>query len=105
AVEANLIGQGILLMVLIVQDMGLLRVKIGVGEAETPRLILLQVGVGDVAVGLLREPVDFDMILRSGELLGHNCLLPILWSTITHCCSAPVEYQTAGRRSPPAYAL
>jgi hypothetical protein len=75
AVKAYLIGPGILLVILIVEHMGLLRVKMGVGEAETPRLILFQVSVGDVTVGLLRKPIDFDMILGSSELLGHDCLL------------------------------
>jgi hypothetical protein len=55
--------------------MSLFGVKMGVGEAETPRLVLLQVGVGDVAVGLLRKPVHFDVILRSGKLLDHTGLL------------------------------
>src|SRR5438552_14742073 len=62
-------------MVLIVKMMGLLRVKMGVRKTETARLVLLQVGVGDVAVGLLRKPVDFDVILRSGKLLDHTDLL------------------------------
>jgi hypothetical protein len=75
AVEADLIGPGVLLVILIVEDVGFLRIKMGVGEAETPRLILFQVSVGDVAVGLLRKPIDFDMILGSSELLGHDCLL------------------------------
>jgi hypothetical protein len=52
-------------MVLIVQNMSLLRIKMGVGEAETPGMVLLQVGVGDVAVWLLRKPVDFYTILGS----------------------------------------
>jgi hypothetical protein len=84
AVEAHLISPGVLLMVLIVEHMGFLGVKIRVREAETSRLVLFQVGVGDVAVGLLRKPVDFYVILGSGELLSHNCLLLTLWSTITH---------------------
>jgi hypothetical protein len=66
AVEAHLISQGILLMVLIVQNMGLLWVKMGIGEAETPGIVLLQVGVGDVAVWLFRKPVDLYAILGSG---------------------------------------
>jgi hypothetical protein len=52
-------------MVLVVQDMSFFRVEIGVGEAETAGLVLLQVSVSDGAVGLLRKPVDFDMILGS----------------------------------------
>ena len=75
AVKAHRIGEGVLLMVLIVEMMGLLRVKMGVRKTETARLVLLQVGVGDVAVGLLRKPVDFDVILRSGKLLDHTGLL------------------------------
>ncbi len=84
AVEAHFISQGVLLMVLIVQNMGLLGIKIGVGEAETPRRVLLQVGVGDVAVGLLRKPVDLYAILGSGELLRHHGLLLTIWSSIAH---------------------
>ena len=86
AIKAHLIGPGVLLMILIVENVGFFRVKMGVGEAETPRLILFQVGVGDVAVWLLRKPVDFDMILGAGELLSHNCLLPVVWSTIATSC-------------------
>src|SRR5262249_54061753 len=75
AVKTHLIGQGVLLMILIVQNVRLLRVKMGVGEAKTARLILFQVSVGDVAVGLLRKPVDFDAILWSGKRLDHTDLL------------------------------
>jgi len=53
-------------MVLIVEHMGLLGVKMGIGEAETPGIILFQIGVGDVAVWLFRKPVDLYSILGSG---------------------------------------
>src|SRR6266566_3951410 len=75
AVEAHFIGQGVLLMVLIVEHMRLLGVNMGVGETETPRRVLFQVGVGDVAVGLFRKPVDLYAVLGSGELFRHDCLL------------------------------
>jgi hypothetical protein len=78
AVKAYLIGPGVLLVILIVEHMGFLRVKIGVGKAETPRLILFQVSVGDVTVGLLRKPVDLDMIFGAGELLRHDYLLLVV---------------------------
>jgi hypothetical protein len=84
AVEAHLIGPGVLLVVLIVEHMGLLRVKMGVGEAETPRLIRFQVSVSDVAIGLLRKPIDLDVILGAGKLLGHDCLLSVVWPSIPH---------------------
>ncbi len=43
AVKAHRIGKGVLLMVLIVQNVRLLRVKMGIGEAETAGLVLFQV--------------------------------------------------------------
>src|SRR2546427_10087801 len=77
--------------------MGLLRVKMGVRKTETARLVLLQVGVGDVGVGLLRKPVDFDVILGSGQLLDHTGLLGAMalvgcGARIVHCIpsAAPI---------------
>jgi hypothetical protein len=69
-------------VILIVEDVGFLRIKMGVGKAKTPRLVLFQVSVGDVTVGLLRKPVDRDMILGSSELLGHDCLLLVVSPSI-----------------------
>ena len=75
AVEPYFVGQGVLLVVLVVQHAGFLWVKVGVGEPETARLILLQVCAGDVAVRLLGEPVDFRLVLGPGQLLYHGPLL------------------------------
>jgi hypothetical protein len=40
AIEPHRIGQGVLFMVLVVQDMGLVGVEIGVGKIQTPRGVL-----------------------------------------------------------------
>ena len=79
AVEADLISQGVLLMVLVVEDAGLVGVKISVGETQAAGVILLQVGVGDVAVGLLGEPVNFRLVFGSGKLIDHSSLLSRRW--------------------------
>src|SRR6266446_2164402 len=84
AVEAHFISQSILLMILIVEHMGLLWVKMRIGEAETPGMVLFQIGVGDVAVWLFRKPGDLDAILGPGELLRHDCLLLAMWSSRAH---------------------
>ena len=65
AVEAYLVGQDILLVVLVVENAGLFGVKMGVGEAQAAGVVLLQVLVGDVSVGLLGEPVDFRLVFGS----------------------------------------
>ena len=65
AVETHLVGQGVLLVVLVIEDAGLVGVEIGVGEPQAARVELLQVLVGHVAVGLLREPVDFGLVFGS----------------------------------------
>jgi hypothetical protein len=57
AIEAYLISQGILLMVLVVQDMGLFWVEIPVREAQAPR---------DVAIRLLSEVIDLYFIFGPG---------------------------------------
>ena len=75
AVEAHLIGQGVLLVVLVVEDAGLVGVKIGVGETQAAGVVLLQVGVGYVAVGLLGEPVNFRLVFGSRKLIDHSPLL------------------------------
>jgi hypothetical protein len=64
AVEANLIGEGVLFMILVVQDMGLLRVKVRVRKAQPPRIVLGQILIGDVAIGLLREPEYLNAIFH-----------------------------------------
>jgi hypothetical protein len=58
AVEANLISEGILVMVLIVEKVGFLGVEIRVGEAQASGVVLREVFVPDVAIGLLGEPID-----------------------------------------------
>jgi hypothetical protein len=75
AVKADFIGQGVLLVILVVEHVGFRRIKIGVGKTQTPRLVLSQIRVRDVAIGLLRKPIDFDLILRPCELLNHRVLL------------------------------
>ena len=75
AVETHLVGKGILLVVLVVENVGLLRVEVGVGEAQTPGIVLLQVLAGDVAVGLFREPVNLRLVRGALQLIDHGCLL------------------------------
>jgi hypothetical protein len=65
AIEAHRIGEGILLMVLVVQHVGLLRIKMGVGKAETSRIVLVEVRIGNIPVGLLRKPIDLDLLCGS----------------------------------------
>jgi hypothetical protein len=63
SIKAHLIGAGILLVILIVQGVGSLRIKIGVREGETRR-VLFEVRFGDVTIRLLRVEVDFNLIHR-----------------------------------------
>ena len=74
-VESHFVGQGVLLVVLVVQHAGFLGVEVGVGESETPRLELLQVCVGNVPVRLLGEPVYLRLVFGSGQLLYHRPFL------------------------------
>ena len=53
AVKTHLIGEGILLMVLIVQYVCLLGIKMGVGKAETSRIVLVEILIGNIPIGLL----------------------------------------------------
>ena len=62
-VKAHLISAGVLLVILIVKGVGFLRIKIGVRECETRR-VLFEVRVADVTVRLLRVEIDFDLIHR-----------------------------------------
>ena len=62
-VKAHLIGEGVLLMGLIVQHVGLFRIEMAVEKAETPGVILRDVFTRDVAVGLLNEPEDLHPVL------------------------------------------
>ena len=75
AVEPHFVCQSVLLVVLVVQYTCLLGIEVSVGESETPRLELFQVCAGDMAVGLLGEPVDFRFVLGPGQLLYHRPLL------------------------------
>src|SRR5262249_59150584 len=65
AIEAHLIGESILLMVLIVQYVRLLGIEMGVGKAETSRIVLVEVLIGNITVGLLRKPKDLCMLRGS----------------------------------------
>ena len=65
AVEAYFVGQGVLLVVLVVEDAGLVGIEIGIGESQASGVVLLQVLVANVSVGLLGEPVNFGLILGS----------------------------------------
>ena len=65
AVEAHCIGEGILLMVLVVEDMGLLGIEMGVGKTETARIVLVEVLIGHIPIGLLRKPKDLDLLCGS----------------------------------------
>jgi len=65
AVEAHLIGEGILLMVLDVQHVGLLGIEMGVGKAQTSRIVLVEVLIGHITVGLLRKPIDLCLLRGS----------------------------------------
>jgi hypothetical protein len=62
AIEAHLIGESILLMVLIVQYVRLLGIEMGVGKAETSRIVLVEFRIGNIAVGLLREPIHLYLL-------------------------------------------
>ena len=52
-VEAHLVGPGVLIMVFVVEYVGLIRVKMGIGEAKTPRIVLIEQLVVDISIGLL----------------------------------------------------
>jgi hypothetical protein len=64
-VEADLIGESILFVILVIQDMGLLWIEVGVRKAQTPGIVLGQIRIGDVAIGLLREPEHFYAVFHS----------------------------------------
>ena len=69
AVEAQLISEGVLFMVLVVKNMCLLRVKKGIREPQTPRIVLLQIGVADMSIGLFRKPENLHRIFHGLALL------------------------------------
>src|SRR5882724_7690414 len=71
---ASRFTQGVLLVIFVVQHVGFLGVEIGVRKAQTPRVVRLQVLIGDIPVGLLREPVDLDVSRRPRWLLDQRCL-------------------------------
>ena len=59
AVKPHFVGPGILVVVVVVEDVGLFRVEVGIGKVHPPRLVRLQVGLRYMAVGLFREPEYF----------------------------------------------
>ena len=74
-VEAHFVGQGILVVVLVVKEVGLGGVEERIGESQPTRVELLQLGVADVALGLFRKPVNFHFVFGAGELVNHVVLL------------------------------
>ena len=75
AIEPDFIGQGVLLMVLIVQHVRPLGIEIGVGEIQPPRRVFGQILVGHVAIGLFRKPEYLDLFLHASLLLFRDILL------------------------------
>jgi hypothetical protein len=65
-VEAYLVRQNVLFMVLVVQHMSLFRVEVCVGKEQSAGVILFQVFVPDVPVGLLGKPEHFDFVFGPG---------------------------------------
>jgi hypothetical protein len=63
--EAYLIGEGILLMVLVVQHVCLHGIEMSIGKAETSGIVLVEVLIGNITVGLLRKPKDFYLLRGS----------------------------------------
>ena len=61
AVEAHLVCQLVLLVVLVVEYRRLLGVEVGVGKAKAARVVLFQVLIADVSVSLFGEPIDLGM--------------------------------------------
>jgi hypothetical protein len=68
-VEADLIGPGILLMILVIQRVRLPGIEIPVGKVETPGGVLGQVRLLHRRVGLLGMKEDFHLLLHQ-SLLG-----------------------------------
>ena len=62
AVEAHLVRQLVLLVVLVVEYRRLLRVEIGVGKAKAARVVLFQVLIADVSVSLFGKPIDLGVL-------------------------------------------
>ena len=62
AVKPHLIGQLVLVVVVGVEDVRLLRVKVGVGKVHPPRLVGSQVILGDMAVGLFGKPENLKFV-------------------------------------------
>ena len=66
AVESHFVGQGILVVVLVIKKVGLGGVEEGIGESQPSRVELRQLGVADVALGLLGKPVNFHLVFGAG---------------------------------------
>ena len=66
AVEPGLVGHGVLLVVLVVEMMGLLRVEVGVGEVQPPGVVLSDVLLVELCVGLLGMEKDFYGVFHIG---------------------------------------
>ena len=63
-VDAFFVGQGVLLVVLVVQHVGLFRVEVCVGKVDSARLVLGDFLLIDVGIGLLRVKVQLYGIFR-----------------------------------------
>jgi len=62
AVKTHFIGQGRLLVILVVEHVGFRRIKVGVEKAQATRIVRFQIRVRDVGIRLLRKPIDFDLM-------------------------------------------
>ena len=67
AVKPDLVGQGVLLVVLVVKHVGFLGVEERVGKSQPPGVVLFKVRVRDVGVGLFGEPEYLDGVFHSGS--------------------------------------
>ena len=63
SIEAHLFRVLVLVQVPLEQIMGLIRVEIRIGKQKSCGVVLLQVFISDIAVWLLREPINLYVVL------------------------------------------
>ena len=66
AVEAYLVGQGVLVVVFVIEHVSLFRIEVGVWKPQPARVILRQLAVAHVALGLFGKPVDLYFFFGAG---------------------------------------
>jgi hypothetical protein len=68
AIHTSFVSQNVLLVVLVIECVGLFRVKVAIGEAQPPRVIFFQVFFFYVYVWLLRVEENLDMVFHNKNI-------------------------------------